>query len=187
MSAKPEPGPDDEDRMMSFWEHLEELRKRLVYMFGAFAIGGSAAWTLREPLLVWLTAPFVRAWGQTKLGGTAQLHFPAPQSLFLAYVKMSFIRFVSNGPCGPKTLPLTTQQGDMTVAAPSKHVDNSRYRQYECLLDSLREFVPTHSVLRIAPPKPLFPHHSRVFVGHLQHLEVAPHPVVLIVPSELGA
>jgi hypothetical protein len=33
------------------------------------------------------------------------------------YVSNSLIRFVSDGPCGPKTLRVTTPQGVMTVAA----------------------------------------------------------------------
>jgi sec-independent protein translocase protein TatC len=76
---------------MSFWEHLEELRKRLIYMLFAFIAGAAGAWHFRESMLVWLTMPFVRAWAGTKLGGTAALHFPAPQSLFLAYMKLALI------------------------------------------------------------------------------------------------
>jgi len=76
---------------MSFWEHLEELRQRLIYMLFAFAVGAGAAWHERERLLVWLTLPFVRAWKGTTLGGPAALHFPAPQSLFLAYMKLALI------------------------------------------------------------------------------------------------
>ena len=92
--ALPKPaGPeeDGEEASMTFWEHLEELRKRLVYMIVAFAVGGGVAWTVRERILVWLSDPFIRAWNDTKLGGTPELHFPAPQSLFIAYVKLSFI------------------------------------------------------------------------------------------------
>jgi len=81
----------DNDRMMTFWEHLEELRKRIIYMAVAFALGGAAAWNLREKILVWLTAPFVTAWATSKVGGQASLHFPAPQALFVAYVKLAVL------------------------------------------------------------------------------------------------
>lgn len=92
MSAEPhEPHGPEEDGAMSFWEHLEELRQRLIYMIFAFVAGAGGAWALREKILVWLTAPFARAWGHTGLGGTAALHFPAPQSLFLAYMKLALI------------------------------------------------------------------------------------------------
>jgi hypothetical protein len=45
---------------------------------------------------------------------TAELLPPPPTD---PYVSNSLIRFVSDGPCGPKTLQLTRPQGDMTVAA----------------------------------------------------------------------
>jgi sec-independent protein translocase protein TatC len=102
MTAAPRgalPGPEketetadeEEGGAMTFWEHLEELRKRLVYMLLSFALGAGVAWYLREPILGWLTRPFVQAWSGTSIGGTAQLHFPAPQSLFIAYVKLAGI------------------------------------------------------------------------------------------------
>jgi len=81
----------EEGGVMTFWEHLEELRKRLVYMLFAFVGGAGLAWHLHEKILVWLTMPFVTAWNGTSLGGRAELHFPAPQSLFLAYVKLSLV------------------------------------------------------------------------------------------------
>lgn len=89
-TQRPEIAGDD-DRMMTFWEHLEELRKRIIYMGIAFAAGGGAAWHLRETILVWLTAPFVRAWNSSKVLGQAALHFPAPQALFVAYVKLAVL------------------------------------------------------------------------------------------------
>jgi sec-independent protein translocase protein TatC len=76
---------------MSFWEHLEELRRRLIYMLIAFIMGAGGAWTIRERLLYILTAPFATAWSQADLGGTASLHFPAPQALFVSYMKLSLI------------------------------------------------------------------------------------------------
>ena len=76
---------------MTFWEHLEELRQRLIYMLFSFVIGAAVAWHERERILVWLTMPFVRAWNGTTMGGKAALHFPAPQSLFVAYMKLALI------------------------------------------------------------------------------------------------
>ncbi len=76
---------------MTIWEHLEELRQRLIYMAFSFVTGAALAWHERERMLTWLTRPFVRAWNGTTLGGKAELHFPAPQSLFVAYVKLAVI------------------------------------------------------------------------------------------------
>jgi sec-independent protein translocase protein TatC len=82
---------DSEPGAMTFWEHLEELRSRIVKMALAFLIGAVVAWLMREPLLLWLTDPFVRAWNTGHLAGKAALHFPAPASLFMAYIKLALL------------------------------------------------------------------------------------------------
>ena len=76
---------------MTFWEHLEELRGRLIKSIVAVAIGVAIAWIYRQPLLAWLTRPFVLAWQSDKLGAKATLHFGSPAALFIAYVKLSLI------------------------------------------------------------------------------------------------
>jgi len=76
---------------MTFWEHLEELRGRLIKSILAIAIGVAVAWIYREPLLAWLTRPFVLAWHTDKLGPNATLHFGSPAALFMAYVKLAAI------------------------------------------------------------------------------------------------
>jgi sec-independent protein translocase protein TatC len=74
---------------MTFWEHLEELRSRMLRMLIAFVVGGVVAWFFREKILVVLTKPFVDAWSAGHVGGIAALHFPAPASLFVEYVKVA--------------------------------------------------------------------------------------------------
>jgi sec-independent protein translocase protein TatC len=97
VTAEPRPDPsaasDDEGEggIMSFFDHLEELRRRLIYMLFAFVAGAATAWYERVHILVWLTTPFVRAWNGAALDGKAALHFPAPQSLFVAYMKLALI------------------------------------------------------------------------------------------------
>ncbi|HWZ90070.1 MAG TPA: twin-arginine translocase subunit TatC, partial [Polyangiaceae bacterium] len=80
-----------EDNVMTFWEHLEELRARLVRMILAFVVGGGLAWYFKEKLLIWLTLPFVTAWNSGPHEGGAALHFPAPASLFICYVRLAAI------------------------------------------------------------------------------------------------
>lgn len=75
---------------MSFWEHLDELRSRLVRAVFAFAIGAGVAWWFKEKLLLILTQPFVDGWGAHS-STKASLHFPAPASLFIAYVKLAML------------------------------------------------------------------------------------------------
>jgi sec-independent protein translocase protein TatC len=82
---------DPAEHTMSFWEHLEELRSRVVRMALSFAVGAGVAWYFREKLLGWLTQPFVEAWAHTSVGGKASLHFPAPADLFVAYLKLAVL------------------------------------------------------------------------------------------------
>lgn len=82
---------DPEEHSMTFWEHLEELRSRLIRMLAAFFVGAVVAWIFRESLLLWLTTPFIEAWNIGKLGGKAALHFPAPAALFVAYIKIALL------------------------------------------------------------------------------------------------
>lgn len=76
---------------MTFWEHLDELRSRLVKMILAFIAGSVVAWWYKEPLLKLITAPFITAWNENKLSGVPKLHYPAPASLFIAYIKLSVL------------------------------------------------------------------------------------------------
>lgn len=73
---------DPADHVMTFWEHLDELRSRIVRMAIAFVVGGGTAWYFKGKVLTWLTKPYQAAGGVT-------LHFPGPADMFLAYVKLS--------------------------------------------------------------------------------------------------
>ena len=81
--------PPSDDGSMTLWEHLEELRGRIVRMAIAFLIGAGICWVYKEKLLAWLTRPFVIAWAENKLGDKASLNFHAPASLFIAYVHLA--------------------------------------------------------------------------------------------------
>jgi sec-independent protein translocase protein TatC len=74
---------------MSFWDHLNELRSRLVRSILAVMVGVGVAWTYREPILAWLTRPYTVAWTSLKLAGPPNLHFPGPADLFFSYLKLS--------------------------------------------------------------------------------------------------
>jgi sec-independent protein translocase protein TatC len=75
------------------WEHLDELRSRIIRMAIAFIVGGIIAWIYRADLLGWLTSPFVAAWPKTAglVIKEPALYFPSPASLFLAYVRLAAI------------------------------------------------------------------------------------------------
>ncbi|HEX6273215.1 MAG TPA: twin-arginine translocase subunit TatC [Polyangiaceae bacterium] len=79
------PGQEDPDRhQMTIWEHLDELRSRIVKMLIAFLLGAILAWTYKEELLALLTEPFLKAGGK-------DLGFMAPAAAFMAYVRLSVI------------------------------------------------------------------------------------------------
>jgi sec-independent protein translocase protein TatC len=81
----------NDELQMTFWEHLEELRSRLIKALLAFAVGAGCAWYFRERVLLWLTTPFVQAWSRSITDQRPALHFPAPASLFIAYLRLSLL------------------------------------------------------------------------------------------------
>jgi sec-independent protein translocase protein TatC len=82
---------DPDKHQMTIWEHLEELRSRIVKMMIAFLIGAIVCWIYRVEILYILTQPFVTAWGNVKMPGKPELVFLSPAALFLAYVRLSAI------------------------------------------------------------------------------------------------
>lgn len=78
-----------DDSAMTFWEHLDELRSRMIKALLAFVAGAVVAWWFKEKLLLLLTRPFVEGWHGSETGPT--LHFPAPASLFFAYIKLAVL------------------------------------------------------------------------------------------------
>jgi sec-independent protein translocase protein TatC len=75
---------------MTFWEHLDELRTRLIRSVLAFIIGTGAAYYFKAKLFIWLTVPFVNGWRKF-YGQPPSLHFGSPASAFMANVKMAVL------------------------------------------------------------------------------------------------
>jgi sec-independent protein translocase protein TatC len=84
-------GAESEEKTMTFWEHLDELRDRIRRALIAFVIASFAAWGVREHVLWVLVYPFHKAWKEENVPGTPQLHFAAPSDAFIAYMKQSMI------------------------------------------------------------------------------------------------
>jgi sec-independent protein translocase protein TatC len=84
---KPEP-ENEGDGSMTLWEHLEELRGRIVRMALGFLAGGIGCWIYKERILHWLMVPFVEAMKKGRHPDAA-LHFGAPTALFTAYVRLA--------------------------------------------------------------------------------------------------
>ena len=89
-AGKPE-ADDPQEAGMTLWEHLDELRSRLVKMILAFVLGGIVAWTKKEWLLTIITLPFVEAWKKGHPGKPPVLTFLSPAAQFTAYIRVAAI------------------------------------------------------------------------------------------------
>jgi sec-independent protein translocase protein TatC len=69
---------------MTFLEHLEELRSRLVRSVIALVVGFAACWNFREQIFQFMTRPLRNA------GFTDQFVFMGPADALLLYMKMAF-------------------------------------------------------------------------------------------------
>lgn len=81
----------EEDSPMTFWEHLDELRKRITYSVVALIGAVFVAWEVREPVMDALTRPFIDAWREQNIKGDPNLNFSAPGSGFAANLQVSLI------------------------------------------------------------------------------------------------
>src|SRR6185295_2454971 len=70
---------------MSFLEHLEELRKRLVYSFVAIGIGFSVCWHWSDTIYAWIQEPLTRF-----LPPGDKLAFTRLTGPFFLYMKVAF-------------------------------------------------------------------------------------------------
>ena len=86
--VSPDPDIPEADARMTIWEHLEELRKRVIRCALGVAIATIGAWSFRERLLGWLVTPYQHTWA-------ARFHKPlvlqtlAPADAFLGYLELS--------------------------------------------------------------------------------------------------
>ncbi len=83
------------DKPMTFWEHLEELRKRIVYSVVTVIVAFFVAWEFRDPVLDVLTKPFMDAWTEQKIAGAGSLHYSAPGAGFSANVHVAMLLAVA--------------------------------------------------------------------------------------------
>jgi sec-independent protein translocase protein TatC len=74
------PSPD----RMSFLEHLEELRVRLIHSLAALMVGFVVCWSFREQIFHFLTEPLRRAYPGIKFITTG------PSEALILYMKMAF-------------------------------------------------------------------------------------------------
>jgi sec-independent protein translocase protein TatC len=79
-----EQGPVEEGRM-TLWEHLDELRKRLVVSIVVIGVGFVVCWAYREPIFDVVQAPFLQY-----VAKGDRLSFIALTEPFLVFMKLAF-------------------------------------------------------------------------------------------------
>lgn len=89
--AKKEEDEGYDDPPMTIWDHLAELRKRLMVAIIALGVCSFVAWEYRETLLAFMVAPFVEAWKTTGIPGDPTLHFQKPAAAFTTYFQLSLL------------------------------------------------------------------------------------------------
>ncbi|HTY61575.1 MAG TPA: twin-arginine translocase subunit TatC [Acidobacteriota bacterium] len=98
--ATPEPNkakePETESGKMSFLEHLDELRKRLVHIAVYIAVGFLASWVFSKKIYDFLAVPIIKA-----LPAGTKLVFTKPTDPFILYMKVAFLAGIF------LTIPLT--------------------------------------------------------------------------------
>lgn len=82
--------PED-DVEMGFFDHLRELRTRLIRALWGMIPGFAVGWVFREQLLSLLVDPFKQAWVAGGREGMPSLHFLNPIDPIVAYLKIAAI------------------------------------------------------------------------------------------------
>ncbi len=84
---------EDNGHTMPFWEHIGELRKRVVLSVAVFFVLMVLGWIIREPLFNFLKIPF----DPFLVSHKAKLIYTAPAELFFTYFKISILLAVVVG------------------------------------------------------------------------------------------
>src|SRR5262245_27575107 len=76
---------------MTIWEHLAELRTRLIRAALGLGVGFSVCWAYREKLLAWLVKPYEHAWIARHFPGAPELQTLSPADVFIGYLQLSLV------------------------------------------------------------------------------------------------
>jgi sec-independent protein translocase protein TatC len=114
----PEAGPKEpeiESGKMSFLEHLDELRRRLVHVASYIGVGFLACWIFAKPIYNFLAVPITDV-----LPAGTKLAFTNPTDPFTLYMKVAFIASIF------LTIPFTLYEVWKFIA-PGLYVKEKRY------------------------------------------------------------
>jgi sec-independent protein translocase protein TatC len=92
-AAAPAPDPaqaqtPEQDVRMTIWEHLEELRRRIIKASAGIVATMLVAWFFRTQILAWLVTPYQRTWLE-RFHKPLVLQTLAPADAFLGYLELS--------------------------------------------------------------------------------------------------
>lgn len=79
--------PPKQHKAMTLWEHLGELRARMVRSVIVTVVLFVAAFGFAEPILLYLREPLIKALP----AGVNALHFTGPMDVFIANIKVAFL------------------------------------------------------------------------------------------------
>jgi sec-independent protein translocase protein TatC len=84
-------GTPEGDVKMTIWEHLGELRVRVVRASIGLLVTTIVAWTFRVRILAWLERPYEDAWHAHNLPGPPELINITPGGQFVGYLQLSLM------------------------------------------------------------------------------------------------
>jgi sec-independent protein translocase protein TatC len=87
----PASGSPEGEVSMTIWEHLAELRTRLMRAALALLGGAVIAWVYREKLLAWIAQPYRNAWATKFPNEPLELQTLAPADVFVNYMQLSLV------------------------------------------------------------------------------------------------
>ncbi len=85
-----EPTPEHDVRM-TIWEHLDELRRRVITSAVFLVVGALVCWGFRQKLLGWLVEPYAKIWYQHFPKIPFELQTLAPADVFVNYMQLSLV------------------------------------------------------------------------------------------------
>jgi sec-independent protein translocase protein TatC len=85
------PETPEADVKMTIWEHLQELRSRLLRSFIAVFVTTICAWMFRKEILAWLLRPYEKAWVLQMPNEPLKLQTLSPGDPFVAYLQLSLV------------------------------------------------------------------------------------------------
>lgn len=88
---KPDGDAPEAEVSMTIWEHLGELRNRLMRAALALLAGAIIAWVYREKLLAWIAQPYRNAWATKFPNEPLELQTLAPADVFVNYMQLSLV------------------------------------------------------------------------------------------------